>query len=79
MREKARECFESIPDQLAKENKKFQYKILKNKGTSRTYANSLGWIIDAGLGIKVHRLKTFDIPLKAYRLSLIHISEPTRH
>ena len=67
MREKARECFESIPDQLAKENKKFQYKILKNKGTSRTYANSLGWIIDAGLGIKVHRLKTFDIPLKAYR------------
>ena len=67
IREKARECFESIPDQLAKDNKKFQYKVVKNGGNARSYGNSLNWIIDAGLGIKVSKLKTFDIPLRAYR------------
>ena len=66
-REKARQCFESIPDQLAKDNKKFQYKVVKQGGTARSYGNSLGWIVDAGLGIKVSRLKTFEIPLRAYR------------
>ncbi len=64
---KARECFESIPDQLAKDNKKFQYKVVKTGGTARKYGNSLNWIVDSGIGIKVSRLKTFDIPLKAYR------------
>ena len=67
VREKARECFESIPEQLAKDNKKFQYKVIKKGGTARYYNNALNWILDAGLGIKIHRLKTFDIPLGAYR------------
>ena len=67
MKEKVRECFESIPDQLAKDNKKFQYKIIRQGGTARYYGNSLAWILDSGLGIKVNRLKTFDIPLRAYR------------
>ncbi len=67
VREKVRECFESIPEQLAKDNKKFQYKVIKQGGTARYYGNALNWILDAGLGIKVNRLKTFDIPLKAYR------------
>lgn len=67
MREKARECFESIPDQLAKDNKKFQYKVVKQGGNARSYGSSLGWIVDAGLGIKVNRLKSFDLPLRAYR------------
>lgn len=67
MKEKVRECFESIPDQLAKDNKKFQYKVIKHGGNARYYENSLAWILDSGLGIKVNRLKTFDIPLRAYR------------
>lgn len=67
MKEKVRECFESIPDQLAKDNKKFQYKTIKQGGNARYYGNSLAWIVDSGLGIKVNRLKTFDIPLRAYR------------
>lgn len=67
MKEKARECFKSIPDQLAKDNKKFQYKVVKAGGTARGYGNSIGWITDAGLGMKVNRLKTFDIPLRAYQ------------
>lgn len=67
LREKVRECFESIPDQLAKDNKKFQYKVIKQNGTARYYGSALNWIIDSGFGTKVNRLKTFDIPLKAYR------------
>lgn len=66
-REKVRECFDSIPDQLAKDNKKFQYKVVKQGGTARYYGSALNWILDAGLGIKVNRLKTFDVPLRAYR------------
>lgn len=66
-KEKIRDCFESIPDQLAKDNKKFQYKLLSNGGTARTYGDSLSWIIDSGIGIRVNKLKCFDIPLKAYR------------
>ena len=66
-RENVRECFEAIPEQLAKENKKFQYKFIKEGGNARYFSNSLGWINDSGIGFKVNRLKTFDIPLKAYR------------
>jgi len=57
----------SIPDQLAKDNKKFQYKVIKQKGTARNYGSSLSWINDAGITIKVNKLKTFSLPLKAYR------------
>ena len=67
MREKARECFLSISDQLAKDNKKFQYKVIKQKGTARDYGSSLSWINDAGITIKANKLKTFSLPLKAYR------------
>ena len=66
-REKARMCFESIPDQLAKDNKKYQFKLIKNGGTARTYGNSISWIIDCGIGIRVNRLKTPERPLRAYR------------
>lgn len=66
-REKVRECFESIPEQLAKDNKKFKYKLIKEGGAARNYSNSLEWIIDAGIANKVYRLKKFDIPLRAYK------------
>lgn len=48
MKEKVRECLESIPDQLAKDNKKFQYKIIRQGGTARYYGNSLAWILIQG-------------------------------
>ena len=55
--------YRKIPTFLGKDNKKFQYKIIRQGGTARYYGNSLAWILDSGLGIKVNRLKTFDIPL----------------
>lgn len=44
-----RECFQSIPRQLAKENKKFQYSVVKKGSTAAKYAGSLQWIEDAGI------------------------------
>lgn len=66
-REKIRVCYDSIPDQLAMENKKFQFKTVKSGGNARFFQESLNWIQDAGLAQEVHRLKTFDLPLRAYR------------
>ncbi len=67
IKEKVRECYDSIPDQLAMENKKYQYKVVKNGGNARYYATSIKWIIDSGLAQQIYRLKTFDRPLRAYR------------
>ena len=44
-----RECFNSVPKQLAKENKKFQYSKVKPGGRGETYAGSLQWLEDAGI------------------------------
>lgn len=66
-REKVRECFRSIPDQLAAENKKFQFKAIKSGGNARYFGTSINWLSDSGLVYKINRLKTFDIPLRVYR------------
>lgn len=64
---KARECFQSIPVQLAKENKKFQYKLIKEGGNARYYESSLDWLNDSGLIIKLNRVKTVLKPLEIYK------------
>lgn len=61
---KARECFDSIPLQLAKENKKFQYKLAKKGGNARYYEASLEWLKDSGLIIQTHRLNSPNFPLE---------------
>lgn len=43
------ECFQSIPKQLSKEIKKFQYSVVKKGSTASKYAGSLQWIEDAGI------------------------------
>lgn len=43
------EFFQSIPKQLSKENKKFQYSVVKKGSTASKYAGSLQWIEDAGI------------------------------
>lgn len=61
---KARECFSSIPVQLAKENKKFQYSVVKKGYNARYYDSSLQWLEDSGLILKVHRIAHIDEPLE---------------
>lgn len=58
-----RECFDSIPKQLGKENKKFQYSIIKKKGTASMYAGSLQWIEDAGIINRCYNLSITELPL----------------
>ena len=58
-----RECFESIPAQLAKENKKFQYAIVRKGARSRDYQGSLQWIEDAGIVHRCHNTTITELPL----------------
>lgn len=58
-----RECFQSIPKQLSKENKKFQYSVVKKGSTSSKYAGSLQWIEDAGIIIRAYNLSITELPL----------------
>lgn len=60
---KIRECFDSIPKQLAKDNKKFQYSVVSKKGTAQQYQGSLKWIEDAGIIRKCHNLVITELPL----------------
>jgi predicted AAA+ superfamily ATPase len=56
----------SIPAQLAKENKKFIYGLVKDGARAREYEYALMWLADCGLIHKVHRVSTPSLPLKAY-------------
>jgi len=58
-----RECFESIPTQLAKEYKKFQYSTVRKGGRSKDYAGCIQWIEDAGIIRRCYNLTTTELPL----------------
>ena len=56
----------SLPTQLARENKKFVYGVLRSGARAREYEEAIEWLIDAGLLLRVHRMKAPGIPLSAY-------------
>ena len=58
-----KECFLSIPQQLSKENKKFQYSQVRKGGTSSAFAGSLQWIEDAGIIRRCHNTQITELPL----------------
>lgn len=58
-----RECFDSIPAQLAKDNKKFQYAVIRKGSRSNQYIGSLQWIEDAGIIHRCHNTSTTELPL----------------
>ena len=57
------ECFQSIPKQLSKENKKFQYSVVRKGGTAAQYAGSLQWVEDAGIISRCYNLTLPELPL----------------
>jgi len=61
---KARSCFYSIPKQLAKDYKKFQYSTIEKKGTARKFAGSLEWLYDAGIINFCYNLRLPELPLE---------------
>lgn len=59
-------AFESIPAQLAKDNKKFQYKLIKSGAKSNQYETPIDWLKASGVIIKCHKINEGKLPLKAY-------------
>lgn len=57
----------SIPAQLAKENKKFIYGLIKEGARAKEYELALSWLIDCGLIYKIDRINKPNIPLIAYQ------------
>lgn len=59
--------WESIPGQLARENKKFVFSKISKNARSREYNEAIQWLVDAGLVKKVNNIKTAKLPLSGYR------------
>ena len=66
MIEKIRYVWDSIPSQLAKENRKFVYGLVREGARAREYEDSLMWLSDAGKIIRTYNISKPDIPIKAY-------------
>ena len=63
---KITECFHSITSQLAKENKKFIYSVVREGARARSYDDAIQWLAEAGLFYKVYQVNSPKIPLHAY-------------
>ena len=62
-----RQVWESIPSQLAKENKKFVYGTLKEGARAKEYEIAIKWLCDTGLIYMVHNINNPEIPLSVYK------------
>ncbi|MCD8205639.1 MAG: ATP-binding protein [Clostridia bacterium] len=58
-----RECFNSIPIQLSKDNKKFQYSAIEKNGKGSKFAGSIQWIEDAAIISRCYNLSIPELPL----------------
>ncbi|MGN1306005.1 MAG: ATP-binding protein [Oscillospiraceae bacterium] len=63
---KIRACYNSIPAQLAKDNKKFQYKVVQKGGSSTIFGASLEWLKQAGVTLECQRVEQGTMPLPVY-------------
>lgn len=61
-----RMLWNSIPSQLAKENKKFMYGLIREGARAKDYETAIMWLCDCGLVHKVSRVNTVGLPLRAY-------------
>ena len=60
--------YNTIPSQLAKENKKFQFSLIKKDARIKEYYDALIWLCDAGIVSICNNLNTLDMPLDAYKI-----------
>lgn len=58
--------WKSMPSQLARENKKFLYKVVKEGARAREYEDALQWLVDARLVHKIYRSSAPGLPISAY-------------
>ena len=72
-----RECFESIPAQLVKENKKFQYATIKKGARASQYLGSLQWLEDAGIIRRCYNTNMPELPLGGNKIDDVFKVYPT--
>lgn len=63
---RCRQVLDSIPSQLARENKKFIFGAVKKGGRASDFEKAIQWLIDAGIVYKVPRISKVELPLKFY-------------
>lgn len=61
-----RAVWSSVPSQLAKENRKFVYGLIREGARAKDYETAIMWLTDCGLVTKLSRVKTAELPLKAF-------------
>jgi predicted AAA+ superfamily ATPase len=64
---KIRNAYQSMPSQLAKENRKFQYKLIRKGATAGLFGDSIAWLVQSGVVLQVDKITRGDIPLIAFR------------
>lgn len=64
---KIRGAYDSIPVQLTKENKKFQYKLAQRGGTATIFGSAIDWLDFAGVVLKCTRIEHGFVPVSVYR------------
>lgn len=64
--ERIRMVWQSVPSQLAKENKKFIYGAMRKGARAKDFELAIQWLVDAGLVHKIYRCKNPEMPLKFY-------------
>ena len=64
---KIRTAYNSIPMQLAKDNKKFQYKVVQTGGTATIFGASIDWLVQSGVILKCNKLVDTQMPISAYQ------------
>ncbi len=62
------QVYNSMPAQLAKENKKFIYKLVHEKAKKESYEGALEWLVQSGLLLKAVRIDLPQAPLSAYQM-----------
>lgn len=59
-------AFDSIPVQLAKDNQKFQYKVISKGGTSGIFGEAILWLKNSGIVTQIYKVKP-ELPLEMYK------------
>ena len=63
---KIRSCYNSIPNQLAKDNKKFQYKVVQSGGNATIFGAAIEWLNFAGIIYKCQKVTSAEVPIAVH-------------
>lgn len=64
---KIQNAFQSLPAQLAKDNKKFQYKLIRKGATAGLFGDSITWLVRAGIALECDKVTRGEVPVKVSR------------